>query len=411
MSKRQQVALIFMCWALYTSAYLGRYSFNSNILPIETAYGFTSAESGLVGSMFFFAYGAGQIINGILCKYYNVKYVLSLSMIISAIINAVVFFGVLPPVYLKFLWLINGFSQSFLWSSLIMTLSRNLDEHYIKKAIFAMSTTASIGTFLSYGLSALLATSNAFIYSFFVASVLMAIMGILWFILCSKITDKNAVVIVNQTDGQLKSKKMDNSVVKVLVLFGLFAIIVNLMKDGLTTWVPKVLKTNFNMPDSFSILLTLILPVLVVFGTSFVMTLNKKIKDYKLLMAVLFVISSVFMTIVVLLLSSSAWYVVLVSFGLTTLCMGGANNIITSILPLSLRDKANSGFLSGILNGCCYVGSTISSFGLGALFDFYQGWSPIFIILLILCVSVVVLAVGTALGERILSKKKKHIDG
>ena len=45
--------------------------------------------------------------------------------------------------------------------------------------------------------------------------------------------------------------------------------------------------------------------------------------------------------------------------------------LVTSILPLNLRDRANSGFVAGILNGCCYVGSTFSSVGLGAISDYY----------------------------------------
>lgn len=83
-----------MCWLVYASAYLGRYSYNSNITLIESAFGVSHAESGLVTTFFFFAYGAGQVLNGIFCKRYPKRSVLSLALAGSSVINLAVFFGI-----------------------------------------------------------------------------------------------------------------------------------------------------------------------------------------------------------------------------------------------------------------------------------------------------------------------------
>jgi sugar phosphate permease len=85
--------------------------------------------------------------------------------------------------------------------------------------------------------------------------------------------------------------------------------------------------------------------------------------------------------------------------------MSGANNVVTSVLPLSLRDRANSGFVGGILNGCCYLGSTISSAGLGAISDAYGEWTPVFWLLLICSVVVVVLCSSYYAFTKIKNKK------
>ena len=54
MTKRQSRMLIFMCWALYVAAYIGRYSYNANKLPMSIAYGVDSdTEMGLISSFFF----------------------------------------------------------------------------------------------------------------------------------------------------------------------------------------------------------------------------------------------------------------------------------------------------------------------------------------------------------------------
>ena len=53
------------------------------------------------------------------------------------------------------------------------------------------------------------------------------------------------------------------------------------------------------------------------------------------------------------------------------------NSLITSIFPMFMRTAVNSGKFAGILNGFCYLGSTVSSYGLGAVADNY-GWSAVF---------------------------------
>lgn len=407
MSKTKQRTLIIMCWLLYVAAYLGRYSYNSNILPMSIHYGATDTEMGLATSFFFFAYGAGQIVNGLLCRFYKVKYVLSSALIISAAINAVIFLGVIPFDLIKVLWLFNGIAQSVLWSSLLMVLSRNLDENYIKKAVIAMSTTASVGVLISYGLSALFALFNGFKFSFLAGSVVMAVAAILWLILYDNITDKKAVP--TESASESPKQKTDKSVIKILVIFGVFAIIINLIKDGLSTWVPKILFDTFNLSESLSILLTLLVPVLTVFGTTLVVMLNKKVKDYTALIAIIFSVSTLFVGVILICLSTPFWGIVLMSFGLLSLLMSGANNVVTSILPLNLRDRANSGFVAGILNGCCYVGSTFSSVGLGAISDYYGEWTPVFNLLLGLTAAVVVIALIVMFVGKIAKKKNSDM--
>ena len=66
--------LIFIAWLVYTTSYLGKVNYSANITQIMTFYNVSKAEAGLVPTFFFFAYGIGQVVNGILCKYYNKKW-------------------------------------------------------------------------------------------------------------------------------------------------------------------------------------------------------------------------------------------------------------------------------------------------------------------------------------------------
>lgn len=120
-TKRGGLFAIFLCWSVYTAAYLGRYSYSSNIISVINYYKVSHASAGLVTTCFFFSYGAGQLINGLLCNRYNKKVMIALSLLISSAINLAVFYGA-PFDSFKYLWVLNGVAQSVLWSSLISAL-------------------------------------------------------------------------------------------------------------------------------------------------------------------------------------------------------------------------------------------------------------------------------------------------
>ena len=62
--------------------------------------------------------------------------------------------------------------------------------------------------------------------------------------------------------------------------------------------------------------------------------------------------------------------------------MSAVNNVITSIIPLYMRDRMNSGLLAGVLDTFCYVGSTLSTALLGFIAD-SRGWTGVFTALLV----------------------------
>lgn len=376
-SDKKQRGLILLCWLVYASAYLGRYSYHANINLIMAEYAVNHASAGLVTTFFFFAYGVGQIVNGIFCKYYNKKRVLGGALLVSALLNLTVFFGA-DFQSMKYLWLANGLVQSVLWPSLVLVLGQNLEEDHLKKAVLVISTTTAAGTLISYGLSALLALSGNYRFSFLAGGVALAAVAAVWMLSYSKLTSTpSREKAPPAAPADLPSQRPARGIYPVIVFLALFAVINNLIKDGLSTWVPSILMENYGLSNSISVSLTLVLPILGIFGTTAAVALNRRIKDFISLSSAFFALSAVTILSVIFLLGTELWMVVLVCFGLVTLLMSGINNVITSMSPLYLRNELNPGALSGILNGFCYAGSTISSYGLGAIAD-SAGWNGVF---------------------------------
>lgn len=388
--------LIFLCWAAYTAAYVARLNYNASIVEILAQLNVTKEAAGTVSSFFFFAYGAGQLVNGLLSKRYNTKYSVTFALVASCIINLGMTFcnGIGA---MKILWLFNGVFQSILWSSLIKTLSDNLADDKLPKAVMVMSTTVASGTFTAYGLSALFSALNmSWTSIFYVASAIVGAISVLWFAGISTI-QKSA------KKSEVAENKMQNKLsVTPLLVFTVVVILVSavtngFIKDGITTWVPSILKENFGMPSSLSIIVTLLLPIVSIFGASLVKTMHKRQKNENVLNGIYYFVAMILAGLILLTINLKSAPLTLILFGGIACLMSAVNNVITSVVPLYSRDKIDSGLSAGLLNTFCYIGSTLATSLLGKIAD-TKGWNDVFICILLFtvtafvvcCISVIV---------------------
>ena len=384
LSNKKSNFLIFLCWAAYTFAYVARLNYNASMVEILSQLGTTKEAAGTVSSFFFFAYGAGQLVNGLLSKKYNTKYSVTVALGASCVINiAMTFCNGIDE--MKYLWFLNGVFQSILWSSLIKTLSDNLADSKLPKAVMVMSTTVAAGTFMAYGLAALFSYLNlSWTLIFYVASVLVGLVAVLWFVGTSTIQKaKKETEITNKiTKGKLSLTPV--FVIGIIVIL-ISAVTNGFIKDGITTWVPSILKEEFGVSSSLSIIVTLLLPVLSIFGTSIVNTLHKKQKDENALNGIFYFATIILVGFIILTLNLKSVPLTLALFGGIACLMSAVNNVITSIVPLYSRDKIDSGLMAGLLNTFCYVGSTLATSLLGRIAD-TKGWNDVFVCILIFTV-------------------------
>ena len=410
--------LLALCWIVYTCSYLGKLGYNANITQIEGAYGVSHSTAGVVSTFFFFAYGVGQVFNGIFCKKYNLRLVVFGSLLVSGLMNLLV--GIVNSfTYIKFFWLLNGAALSVLWPSLIRLLSETLDKKDIGRAVVVMGTTVATGTFFVYGLSALFVSLNVYKAMFILAGLLLPSIAGLWMISYPKLVKKQTEASVEATQVQAQKTQKASKTAKggkarlgwlwmPIIALAFFAVVDNLVKDGLTAWVPVILKEQYKLPDSISILLTMLLPILAIFGTAVAVTLRKKIKDFVMLCSVLFWVSLLSIGVVIVCLPTGWFIVTLVGFGVVSCLMAGVNNIITSMAPLYWKEKVNSGLLAGILNGFCYMGSTLSMYGLGLVADM-GGWNAVFWLLFSLCAAAVAVAIVCSAINIIRGMKRRKV--
>lgn len=388
--------LIFLTWIVYLTSYLGKVNYSANITQIIDFFQVSKAEAGIVPTFFFFAYGIGQVVNGVLCKKYNVKWIVFVSLLISASINLIIAITTNFAI-VKWLWLVNGFVLSILWPTLIRLLSESLPQKALGRSSVTMGTTVASGTVIVYATSSVFAAFNSFKLSFYLAAFSDLIIIILWLFLYKKAVslsvaekegepeEKKEIYIESTPKFEEKEKKKFQITIGILCLI---AVGVNLIKDGLTTWVPSILKEEYNFTDSLSILLTLLLPIVAIVGNAFALKMHKKIPDYIMQCMISFIFISALILGIIGVLSFKLVIFLLIFLILASFLSSSLNSLITSIFPMFMRGKVNSGLFAGVLNGFCYLGSTISSYGLGYIADLF-GWGMVFWVLLAFCLLII----------------------
>ncbi|MBQ2876722.1 MAG: MFS transporter [Clostridia bacterium] len=380
--------LIFLCWLAYTCSYVGKLSYSANINPIGTAFGVSYSETGLVATLFFFAYGVGQVVNGLLCKRYNVKYTVFAALTVGALMNLLI--PLVPDFrFIKYIWLVNGAALSFLWTSLIRLLSETLPTAHIPRATVAMGTTVATGTFIIYGISSLLVSTLSYKITFYVAAAIMLSAALIWLFSYSPLVnpllaERASEVASVAVDEKKSLGTIRGSLWAFIGVVALFAVSNNLIKDGLTTWTPDILDKIYGTPEWLSILLTLVLPLLGIFGAMLAIRIQKKTKSFILSCFLLFFCSLALIVTVLVFLMNPSLPVTVSCFALVSCFMASINNIVTSMIPLALKERMGSGKLAGVLNGFCYIGSTVSAYGLGYIAT-TGGWFAVFYVLIGVC--------------------------
>ncbi|MBE6771310.1 MAG: MFS transporter [Ruminococcaceae bacterium] len=397
--EKKENKIIFICWLAYTAAYVGRLNFNASIVAIVSDLGVTKADAGLVSSFFFFAYGAGQLVNGILSKKYNAKIMIFLSLMCSAVFN------LLMPVsndisIMKFIWLGNGIVQSVLWSTLIKTLSDYVSDKKLPKAILAMSTTVAVGTLIAYGISSVSVKFGNWQTVFYVAAVVLTASAAIWLTLFGKAPEKIAQIEKNKDE----KIKMGKPVLLALFLAAFAGIANGFIKDGVNTWVPSVLYEEFGVSQSFSILLTLLLPMVSTMGAAIAKKVHEKIPSHACMNLIFYIFSALLCGGILLSLKIHSITAIMVCFICVACGMSMINNVITSMFALDYRRMLNAGFAAGLLNTFCYIGSTTTSYTLGAVAQ-NSGWNTVFIIMLAVCIGAAAVCFAGIISEKKMNKQ------
>lgn len=375
--------IVIALWIIYASAYFGRTCYSAAIASIVSDGIYTKSEIGLVGTAFFICYGVGQIISGIAGDRVN-----PFGMVLfGALGSSVCCFSMAftkPLVLMAVIWGANGIFQSMLWSPLLRVFSQTISSELREKAILNIALSLPVGTVCAYLCSTLIIKysnwNNVFICGGTVI-LLAFLLGLISILICEK----------SMTRISEKRKKADKNTpsgfLPIVISSGLLIIIIpsflhGMMRDGITNWVPTMITEEYGVLPSFSVFLTVVLPVFNAFGAYIVMPLYKKFNCNEMKTAGICAAFAIIPMLCLLFVGRIPVIISIILLALTTMLMYSLNYLIISRVPVRFAESGHTSSVTGLLNSFAYIGCAVSSYGFGAVSQ-KAGWSAVIVIWII----------------------------
>lgn len=393
-SVKKSKLIVAAMWVLYCASYFIRTCYAATIAPLAEEGIYSKGEIGLIGTAFFICYGVGQLISGLIGDKINPFFMVMFGSVLGAVccflMPAAGSLGVLIGV-----WAANGLFQSMLWSPILRVFSETIDESLSKKAILNIALSLPVGTVLAYLMSSMIIKylNWKYVFIFGGSVVVIAVLFAGFAIFCSE-KDIEKVPVIQKQNAEAHNNVNKKGLAAVAVSSGLLFIMIpsflhGMMRDGITNWVPAMISEVYGVSTSFSVFVTIALPIFNTFGAYLVTPLYKKLGENEMKTAGVTGFAALVPLLIMLFMNKLPVYVIIVLLAVTTSVMYALNYLIISLVPVRFSKFGFTSGISGILNSGAHIGCALSSYGFGAISE-KVGWSAVIIVWIVSSVLITV---------------------
>lgn len=380
---KKATVLFLLCWVAYFSSYLGRLNYSSAMPSIMDDGVFTLSQAGMISMIYFFAYGGGQFCNGLLGDKLKPELMIFAGLFLSGIANLLMGMVSLYPV-MAVVWGINGYTQSMIWPPVIRIFAEKFTYERKRKYSVDITSSMAVGTLMAYFLSACALKLFQWHAVFYLAAGILLCIAVVWIAGYRSITRENDEEELRKKEagkpaGEIAVSGDRQSFGALLVGSGLIAIVFPVMihgilKDGITQWVPTYIYNSFDVSASFSVIITMILPLINLSGAYLAHFCSKRHPDQEVRTSALFFGAATAALMGLYLFGSRQVILTAVLFAIITASMMAVNTLYVNMIPLHFEASGRVSTVSGFLNSIAYLGSAISTFTIGVMVE-KAGWS------------------------------------
>ncbi|MDR0555366.1 MAG: MFS transporter [Treponema sp.] len=389
-----------ICWLVYSSAYFGRINLSITLRALETALQYSKTSLGILASGFFFTYGAGQLINGILGDRYNPRYFIAIG-IAGAGLSNILFIqcgslsgslrgslrGSLPLMFLC--WAANGYFQSMLWGPLVRIVANHTPVKHLHKMMLFFSSSSVAGYLVSYNIIGRLPERFGWKSAFFIPGLTLLAIAALWVRFFK-------VPLPQPTPEEAQKSPAGMPAGKFFIKSGLWipaliCVLDGIFKEGLTLWGPAFLAETQKLSMDRVLLIMSLVPLLNLLCIALSGWIHRLCGHQAERTVLCFmIIEAVFAALLLLTFRGSLWLMLPGFCGIFTASLA-ANNILTAFIPLNFQKEGRVSTAAGFLDCAIYAGAAIAGPGAGALVE-YTGWGGVINGWVITALAAVVLA-------------------
>ena len=399
-SEKEMRFLCFLCCLAYFMSYLTRLNYAACMVELQQVLGIGKSIAGLPVTMCFLSYGAGQLVCGFLGDRLNPTGMIFAGLAGSAVWNLLVAacprMEVIIPV-----WCVNGFFQSMLWPPMVRIMAEMLSDKWYRQSCVLVSMASALATIAIYVLAPVCIQVSGWEGVFILPGAMGVMAAFFWIVNTRRlgmagerqvspeaaVSPKEAVktetAVLREAATGSEAVTVSTTFLQLfteapLLLILLAIILQGTLRDGMTTWMPVYMNEVFGMSSAKSILSAAALPVFGVVSTLLASMLLSRLKSEVFTAALLF---GAGMAASVFLLPFYNGYpaVCILMMTLITGCMHGVNLMLISRVPGHFTGFGKVSTVSGILNAATYIGSSLSTYGFGAVAD-SAGWRTVILL-------------------------------
>ena len=359
LTDRKAVAGITWLFAItYMVSYLTRINYGAVISEVVTDTGYTKDLLAMAVTGSFITYGVGQIVSGIIGDRISPKKLITLGFIVTTVMNLLMILCA-NPWQMLIVWCINGFAQSFMWPPLVRLMSALVSREDYKGVSTKVAWGSSIGTMVIYLVSPVLISLSGWRSIFIFSAVSAVLMIFAWNRFCPEIqTEKTA----REKKQRVKSPLFAPVMLCIMVAI----ILMGMLRDGVTTWMPSYIAETYNLSNAVSILTGVVLPVFSILCFQVVNRLYRKNFSNPITCgALIFAVGAAALGLVITTGKVAALSVLFLA--LLTGAMHGVSLMLIMMVPAYFDRYGNVSTASGVLNSCTYIGSAAATYGIALL--------------------------------------------
>ena len=330
--------LFLLSWIAYAAAYVGRYNYSAVMSAITAEGTLTLSAAGAVSTGYFVCYAAGQILCGILSQKASP-------------------FGCMP------------FEQQ-------------------DSACVSINSTTPAGTLGAYALSAAALALAGWRMAFWTCGALMLAVALLWTVGSAPLRRAAGSAPAKAAPESPAARKAGPGAARrmlpALFVAGLVWLVVPAMlhgglKDGVTSWVPSMIQSNFGASPAFSAAVSMVLPLVNLTGAYLAGWLDHRVfhNEVKTSAALMGLALACLLALPMAVKASLPASLVLLAA--TTALMLGVNTMFINVMPVKIGRSSGAAVLSGSLNAITYLGAAIATWGIGAAAEGF-GWGAVFVL-------------------------------
>lgn len=366
--------LIISVWLFYVSMMVNKSIYNAEIIEIMNFFKVDKVTSSYATSAYYFTYGFMQLIFAKLVEKINVRKYLVVTVSLSAVCTFLV--GCATEIWQTCLLLgLNGVFHAGIWPGCILVVSRYVPPRMQTTANGVLSVGFASGFILSYITSALFIQISTWKMTFWLFGILTVPVVIFFTYMFAK-AEKSALVSESEsTSKQTESKELDHlnhaliqKLLRVfLILVGMIAFLASVIYYGVSNWIPALMYDVFNMPSSISTLLTVLVPIVGIFGPFIAISLSRHNNIFKVCIMLTAIYGAILLTLSFLYKTNFLFS--LASSVLSLMIMRGVTNSIGVSVILKVRNIFNPAVLTSILNAMASLGASLGPTFTGAILD------------------------------------------